>query len=72
MRNDQQEMWFRLRKFVQTASAAEIREAIQNTDSGVLDPDPEVARTAMAIRIFLMEELQARQIAATFPRRGKH
>lgn len=63
MRNDRQEMWARLHRFAETASREELEEAVNATDGHVLDADPQVARIAMDVRVFLLKELQAREIA---------
>lgn len=66
MRNDVQEMWTQLRKFAATASRQELEAAILALDSKVLDTDIKVAKYAAKVRIFPLEELQARGIAELF------
>ncbi len=63
MRNDRQEMWARLHRFAETASREELEEAVNATEDRVLNADPQVARVAMDVRVFLLKELQAREIA---------
>ena len=63
MRNDRQEMWARLHRFAETASREELQKAANATNDSVLNADPQIARIAMDVRVFLLTELQAREIA---------
>lgn len=67
MRNSRQGMWAQLRKFVNTATDEEMKLAIARTELPAMDADVEVARYAMEVRLFLLEELRERAILGAFP-----